>query len=485
MNVGIIGSGIAAIACSIRLRMQGNNVTIIEANSYPGGKLTSFASNGYHFDAGPSLFTMPENVEELFHLTKKQTPDYFNYIKLDDSCYYFYEDGTIIEGKTNVNDFAEEVEKKLGTPKQQIIDYLEKSEEIYTLTSKLFLQRSLHKIKTYLDFSLLKTLFKIKKLNLNKTMNEVNETFFEEPKLVQLFNRFATYNGSDPYQAPAVLNIIPHLEHNMGTYFPKGGMRSITNSLYTLSKEMGVHYSFNEKVQEIIVEKKKIKGIQTTKGTHKFDRVVSNMDIYPTYRKLLRTHKAPEKILRQQRSSSALIFYWGIKRTFKQLSLHNIFFSENYKKEFDYIFKEKNIYHDPTVYINISSKHNPSDAPKNCENWFVMINVPHHNDQDWDQLIAKARNNIIEKLNRMLDTSIEDFIETEEILDPRNIESKTSSYKGALYGASSNNKMAAFLRHKNFSNKIKGLYFVGGSVHPGGGIPLCLLSAKIVSENFK
>jgi len=485
MKVGIIGSGIAAIATAIRLQTQGNDVTIIESNDYPGGKLTSFASNGYHFDAGPSLFTMPENIEELFTIANKQTSDYFQYLKLDNTCHYFYEDGTTIHGKTNINEFAEEVERKLGTPKQLIINYLDKSKEIYQLTSRLFLQSSLHKVKTYLTSNILKTLFNIKKLNLNKTMNEVNEAFFEEPKLVQLFNRFATYNGSNPYQAPAVLNIIPHLEHNMGTYFPKGGMRSITNSLYTLSKEIGVHYLFNEKAEEIITKNKRVKGIKTNKQSHSFDRVVSNMDIYPTYRHLLNKHKAPEKILNQQRSSSALIFYWGIKKSFTSLDLHNIFFSENYIEEFNYIFKKKNIYHDPTVYVNISSKHNPSDAPDGCENWFVMINVSHNEGQDWDQLISKARKNILTKLSRMLDTDISSFIETEEILDPRTIESKTSSYKGALYGASSNNKMAAFLRHKNFSNNIKGLYFTGGSVHPGGGIPLCLLSAKIVSENFK
>ncbi len=485
MKVGIIGAGIAGIATAIRLQMQGKDVTIIESNDYPGGKLTSFESNGYHFDAGPSLFTMPENVEELFSIAKKQSTDYFQYITLDNTCHYFYEDGTTIYGKTNINEFGEEVEKKLGTPKQQIIDYLNRSKEIYQLTSHLFLQSSLHKIKTYFSSRIVKTLFNINKLKLNKTMNDVNEGFFEEPKLVQLFNRFATYNGSDPYQAPAVLNIIPHLEHNMGTYFPKGGMRSITNSLYTLSKEIGVDYVFNEKAEEIITEGKKVKGIKTSKKNYSFDRVVSNMDIYPTYRHLLRKHKAPEKILQQQRSSSALIFYWGIKKSFNSLDLHNIFFSDDYQKEFDYIFKKKNIYHDPTVYVNISSKHNPSDAPNGCENWFVMINVSHNEKQDWDQLISEARKNILTKLSRMLHTDIASLIATEEVLDPRTIESKTSSYKGALYGASSNNKMAAFLRHKNFSSKIKGLYFAGGSVHPGGGIPLCLLSAKIVSENFK
>jgi phytoene dehydrogenase-like protein len=206
------------------------------------------------------------------------------------------------------------------------------------------------------------------------------------------------------------------------------------------------------------------------------------MDIYPTYKRLLKNQKAPEKTLSQERSSSALIFYWGIQKEFPELDLHNIIFSESYEKEFHTIFNEKSIVDDPTVYINITSKENPSDAPIGHENWFVMINAPGNYGQDWDILKQKAKKNIISKLNSVLKIDLEKLITTEHILDPVGIETETSSYRGALYGAASNNKFAAFLRHPNFSRSIKNLYFCGGSVHPGGGIPLCLLSAKIVAD---
>ena len=189
--------------------------------------------------------------------------------------------------------------------------------------------------------------------------------------------------------------------------------------------------------------------------------------------------------MKQERSSSALIFYWGIKKTFATLGLHNIFFSEDYKAEFDAMFKQQAIHPDPTVYINISSKMQVSDAPQGCENWFTMINVPNNTGQNWDALIAEARKNIIKKLNKNLGIDLESLIENESILDPRTIESRTSSFRGSLYGTSSNSQFAAFLRHANFSKSIKNLYFVGGSVHPGGGIPLALLSAKIVADMVK
>jgi phytoene dehydrogenase-like protein len=206
------------------------------------------------------------------------------------------------------------------------------------------------------------------------------------------------------------------------------------------------------------------------------------MDIHPTYRKLLKNHEAPEHLLKQEKSSSALIFYWGINKEFQQLDLHNIFFASDYKAEFKAIFEERRLYEDPTVYINISCKYKSDDAPEGCENWFVMINTPNNNGQDWEKWKAIAKNQILEKLSRILGDYIGKYIVTEDTLDPISIETKTSSLGGSLYGNASNNRYAAFLRHANFHSKIKGLYFCGGSVHPGGGIPLCLQSAKIVSE---
>ena len=163
------------------------------------------------------------------------------------------------------------------------------------------------------------------------------------------------------------------------------------------------------------------------------------------------------------------------------MGLHNIFFSENYREEFDTIFSKKIIYADPTIYVNITSKHTATDAPAGCENWFTFINVPNNSGQDWNKLVNEAREKMIEKLNRILKTDIRPLIECEIILDPRVVEARTSSAFGAIYGNASNNKFAAFMRHPNFSKEIKGLYFCGGSVHPGPSIPLCLLSAKITT----
>lgn len=325
-------------------------------------------------------------------------------------------------------------------------------------------------------------MLKLHKLDAFRSMNRANKGYFSDPRVVQLFNRYATYNGSNPYVAPATLNIIAHLEHNLGAFFPKKGMYQISESLYELAVELGVSFHFGQKVDEITVSEKSVTGIRIGEIPIAADLVVSNADVVPTYRHLLASEKAPERTLTQPRSSSALIFYWGMEALFPELDLHNIFFSQDYSGEFETMWEEAGISDDPTVYLYISSKQVPDDAPAGKENWFVMINVPPQNGQNWDALVAQARKHIIAKLSRMLGRDIESLISSESVLDPRRIEAETSSYQGALYGNSSNNRFAAFLRHPNFSPRIKGLYFCGGSVHPGGGIPLCLLSARIVSD---
>ncbi|MES3017070.1 MAG: 1-hydroxycarotenoid 3,4-desaturase CrtD [Bacteroidota bacterium] len=478
----VIGAGVAGIATAIRLAVKGYSVDVYEAASQPGGKLSEIRSGEFRFDAGPSLFTMPQYVDELFKLAGKKPGDHFKYMRLDTVCKYFFEDGTVLNSYADRNSFASEIENKTQDTAGSVLRFLNKSERIYEITDPVFLQRSLHKWRNYLNLTTLKSVLRFPKIDPFRTMNQANSEEFKDSKTIRLFNRYATYNGSDPHQAPATLNVIPHFEQHFGAYFPEGGMYAIVTSLIDLATQCGVKFHLNTYVDAIELAGRRAVGVKIGSAKHEADLVVSNMDVWYTYRKLLKNVAAPEKILQQERSSSALIFYWGISTTFQQLDLHNIFFTEDYENEFRHIWQRKDVCGDPTIYLNISSKIQPSDAPNGCENWFTMINVPSNSGQDWDSLIAKARANILSKLSRILKTDVASLIVSEKILDPRSIDSKTFSYQGSLYGSSSNNQFSAFLRHANFSSKIDHLFFVGGSVHPGGGIPLALLSAKIVDD---
>lgn len=481
----VIGAGIGGLATSIRLAIQGFEVDVFEANTYPGGKLSAFSLGAYRFDAGPSLFTMPQFVTALFELAGENPQDYFSYKKKEIACRYFWEDGVRLTAYSETQQLVKEIKDQLGVPPETVLTYLHKAQKKYERTRSLFLEQSLHKLNTYLSKDTLTGILQYHSFEIGKSLHQVNEQQLKEPHLVQMYDRYATYNGSSPFKTPGIMTLVQHLEQHYGTFIPNKGMEDITSSIYKLALRKGVRFHFESNVSQILVQNKKTIGVEVN-GTSRFsDLVVSNMDIVPTYRKLLPSQRQPEKILNQERSSSAVIFYWGIRRVFEELDLHNIFFSDNYKEEFDAIFHQKTLYDDPTVYVNITSKDVDKDAPKGCENWFVMVNAPHDAGQDWDKEVKVLKQQVLKKLERILGVNLMSFIEEEYIMTPPIIEQKTQSFKGALYGASSNNTMAAFLRHPNFSRSISNLYFCGGSVHPGGGIPLCLLSAKIVSDLIK
>jgi len=472
----VIGAGIAGLSSAIRLAAKGVHVTVLEQQDTYGGKMGVWEQDGYRYDTGPSLFTMPQYVNELLTIDGKSDVT-FEYDELENIGNYFWEDGTQMTATKDVEQLKDEFLKQLSEPKENIDAYLADSKIKFEITNHVFLEKSLHKLKTYLSWGTVKSFFRLSKVDIFKNMNAQNELRFNNPKTVQFFNRYATYNGSNPYQASATLNVIPHYEFGFGAFFPKKGIRSIADALYQKAIHLGVIFQFSTQVSKV----EKIGERYIVNGDTESDILICNMDVASAAKGPLKNFVSSKR-KKYEPSSSALIFYWGIDREFKELDLHNIFFSSDYKKEFKNIFHNRKIDNDPTVYIHISSKCKVDDAPVGCENWFVMVNAPYVAGQDWEKMINEARENILIKVSKRLGTDISRHIKLEHKLTPELIQSKTGSYKGALYGSSSNDRMAAFLRQPNFSSGHKGLYFCGGSVHPGGGIPLCLLSGKITTD---
>lgn len=484
-KIAIVGAGLSGIASAIRLAKEGYKVVVYEKNKTAGGKIEELRVNGYRFDTGASILTLPELIEELYQLAGEKISDFITFKKLTINSRFYYADGTILDAYHDNEEFASTIEQVTGEDKRKIVKFLTRNQKLYDLTKGIFIFSPFHNIKSISFSQALKVMFNIFRLKIFTSMHSLNKKWFKDKRVVQLFDRYATYNGSNPYQAPATLSVISHLEHNVGSFLPEKGMYQLITGLVQLAEKLGVEFKYENQIEEIITNGKRVKGLKVNGDIFNFNIIINNTDVFYTYKNLLNHSPHSHRIFRQELSCSCIIFYLGMNRISKDLRVHNILFSENYKEEFEYIFRKKSLYHDPSIYIYVSSKICHSDAPDGCENWLVMINAPNDGQQNWEEQIPEARTNVVSKIKSLLNTDIEKHIQFEKHSSPASIEKWTSSYKGALYGASTSSIFSTFTRHANFKRSIKGLYFAGGTVHPGGGIPLCLASAQIVSELVK
>lgn len=480
-EVAIIGSGLSGLAAALRLSEAGLKVKVFEQNKTFGGKAGEIKESGFRFDTGPSLLTMPFVIDELLLLSGE---DKIEFIRPEVLCRYFFPDKSVFDANSDLEAFIEKASLMFGEPENNLRAYFNYAKNIYELTGDVFLFNKFSLKQIFIKNPLL--FFKILQIDPFRTMNSSLKRFFKNEKLIQFFGRYATYNGSDPYRAPATLNIISWVENGLGGFYINGGMRRLPEIIYKKAAASGTVFIFEAPVISISQEQNgrvKLKYIKDSSPQEEvFDTVLSSIDVFNTEKMI--NGIQPSEIL--EPSTSAVIFFWGVKNISGKMHLHNVLFSENYKKEFDDL-KNGKIPGDPTIYVYISSKINKQDAPENCENWFVMINTPAlANPQkfDYKSEIESLKLKILAKIKERTGINIKSKIIFEKVFTPNDIENYTGSSLGSIYGNSSNSMFSAFRRKNSVSSKLKNLYYCGGTVHPGGGIPLVLLSAKIASESI-
>jgi phytoene desaturase len=480
-QVVIIGAGLAGIAAAIRLRIAGHTVLVLEKNADYGGKLSSFSAQGFRWDKGPSLFTSPEQVDELFEICGVNPRDHFKYVKHHTSCTYYFADKSSVEFSADREKLKAELDAAFSSDTAyKTLTYLDRSKETYKRIGDFFIDNPPVGLKDLFRKELIVRYPHFLTAKLRKTLHQYNHTALKEPKLVQIFDRFGTYNGSNPFKMSGLYSMIPHLEQNTGTFFPEKGMRDIADSLYKLAVERGVTFMFEQNILAVHTHEKRY-TIQSSSGNFQAEKLICAIDHLPFYRDLLKDEKHFHRFAKQERSSSGLVFYWGIKEAIPQLGLHNIFFSEDYRAEFEQLFTTKKMEGDPTIYVHISSVVNAADAPAGGQNWFVMVNTPAGVIPSEEEM-KMIRKKILDRIQKQFGVDLNEHIVCEQTWNSQGIEEQTGSFMGALYGASSNGKTAAMKRHGNKNRKYPNLYFCGGTVHPGGGIPLVLKSAKIVAK---
>lgn len=477
--VVVIGGGIGGLSAAIRLAAANQPVLLLEKNAQVGGKMSRFQADGFTWDTGPSVITMRHVLEELFAAAHRRLDDYLTLRPVEPLTRYFYRDGTVLDASRDLPTMAEQIARLDERDVAGYLAFLSYAAQLHRITGPVFIYDQPPTWRSFLRVPF-RDWFKVDGL---RTMDQAARNFVRSPHLRQLLGRFATYVGASPYLAPATLNVIAHVELTGGVWYPQGGIYSIAAALERLARELGVEIRTGCAVAEILLDAKsqsrRVAGVRLASGeVIEAKQVISNLDVTATYRQLLPKLRARPP---QEPSCSGFIMLLGVNQQHPQLAHHNIFFSRDYPAEFDAIFRQGVPPDDPTIYVAITSKSDPDHAPPGGENWFVLVNAPPLGPQfDWEQEKERYRDHVLAKLAQQ-EVEVRPHLVSQHIFTPLDLERMTGAWRGALYGASSNNRWAAFLRPRNRARDMVGLYFAGGTTHPGGGVPMVTLSGKVAA----
>ncbi len=548
-HIIIVGAGIGGLSAAIRLAAQGYRVSVLERQAKVGGKLNHVEMNGFSFDTGPSLITMPYVLQDLFQSAQRRMEDYIDLMSLDITCRYFYHDGLVLNAWRDSERLAEEFAHLNPHDGEAFYRFLDYARNIYQAAADPFLYHSLgspvdvlHTFARYVLSGHPTDIVRAANVQLEAgrprgtgqpqagrsrgtgrpqgiaptiprrlwspccgvfsrlnavlaalspaTLDRCVRGFFEDEHLRQLFDRYATYNGSSPYRVTSVYSIIPYVELADGGWYPRGGIYAVAEALERLAHELGVSIETECSVRRILVEQNEARGVVLADGrVLRCDVVIANSDVVTTHRELLspavRSKRVMHRLEQLEPSCSGFVLLLGVDKQYPQLAHHNIFFSDDYRAEFDDLFKHHIPLRNPTIYVCATSRSDPTQAPPGHDNLFVLVNAPYLTAKsDWKREAPAYRDHILDLLSsyQQIDLSdLREHIVCEAMLTPEDFWQKYGANAGSIYGLSSNSRMAPFTRPGNHS-EIRNLYFVGGSTHPGGGVPLVMLSGKIVAS---
>jgi len=481
-RISVIGAGISGLATSILLKKAGYDVQIYEKNSFPGGKVNQILKSGFRFDTGASLITMPFVIQDFFKEIGENINEYMELIKLPVNCKYFWKDGTVFNSYNLIEELYGEIIKIFGNrEKNSFQKFLNDISVLYEISLKSFMTKEFS-VKNFFN---IKGIFNAHNFVSKKPYSEFINEYFRDGKLRQVFYRFATYNGSSPYLTPKLFSVIPYVEFKIGGWYINGGIYKLIESLVRLCKKYSIKINYDRyfyncrfdgnKINELILQDKDINQYKD----EKFDYLVSSVTNQPLL-------SGKSYVTMKDWSMSGFILFIGIMGKTEDLEHHNILFSENYENEFHNIFERKIPAEDMTIYISITSRTNLTDAPENSENWFVLVNAPYISDVfKWTKENSERYKNLVIKRIEEYGIKIRDRIIFADMFTPEDFLKRYNSEYGSIYGLSSNSLGLLLKRPGNKSRLHKNLYFAGGNSHPGGGIPLCFLSAKIISNLLK
>jgi phytoene desaturase len=491
IKVIVIGAGVGGLAAAIRAAALGHQVRVIERCDRVGGKLNLLELDGFKFDTGPSLVTLPWVFEDLFAAAGEKLKDYLELVRLEPVCRYWFSDGSGFDASSDMPRMMASLEAFSPGAGEDFNAFFGHAARAWRGSRKPFLESAISSpwdfVKNGVPWMDLTALLPL------PTLHGLAKRFFRDPRMQQFIGRYATYTGSSPYLAPGTLSTVLYSEYAYGAWYVKGGLYQIAIALEKLAIKLGVQFEFGVGVSKILIEDVSsdefpipkpvfaVSGVQLEDGRKLLaDAIICNADAAHLYDDLLKETFDPRR-KKPEPSLSGFVMLLGLEGQTPNLEHHNIFFSKNYPLEFKQIFEDLEAVTDPTIYVTISSKSDLSQAPPGMENWFVLVNAPPTGRVNWQDYGETYSDLILEKL-ASYGVNIRDRIRVKQIMTPTDLETRYRTFRGGIYGTSSNSINSAFLRPQNRSNKLRGLYLASGSAHPGGGLPLVMLSGKLAVE---
>jgi phytoene desaturase len=473
----VIGGGLGGLATAIRLAAAGWRVEVCEQGPRLGGKMNTFERDGFRFDTGPSLITMPWVFEELFEAAGSSLSSHVSLTNVRPLADYVFDDGTRFTYTTSLPEWLKTVRQLEPRDCEGFLRFMQLGARLFALSRETFLRRA------PLAPPDLRSLKALRHFPLRRAWGSYHSTVaahFRSPHLRQLFERYPTYVGSSPYRTPATLAVIPYIEYAYGGWHVEGGLYRIVESLVELARDLGVSLRTDARVRAIEHDGGRVRGVRLADGTRlAAEVVVMNGDAALTDALLGESKGAQPQ---SERSLSGFVLLLGVKRRLEGLKHHTVYFSEDYRTEFSQLFDERRFPRDPTVYVCAPSRTDPRTAPEGCETLFIMANAPAVN-EPWDERrTEEARARVFERLSKGGFPDITSDTVVKDVWTPGRFARDYLSPGGAIYGTHSHGWRRAFLRPPNRHARVGGLYHVGGSSHPGGGTPTVLLSAKITCE---
>jgi phytoene desaturase len=481
----VIGAGIGGIATAARLAQNGYSVTVLEKNGTPGGRCGQMVRDGHRFDIGPTLFLMPEVFAETYSALGERMDAHLDLRRIDPTYRVRFDDGVQLALTSDLNSMQSQLEAIEPGSLDGFLRYLAEGNLHYHVSLKRFVGRNFYSLLDYFSLTNLPLLFQLKALK--KHYDNVGN-YFRDPHLKAAFTFQNMYLGISPFDALATYSLIQYTELANGVWFPMGGLYRVIETLEAIAKSKGVRFLYRTPVDKIQVDGNRATGVTLPDGSSlPADVIVANADLPYVYRALLPDDGSADRLERLKYTSSAIMFFWGVDRLYPQMGTHNVFLCGEYRTSFDRIFKDKLLPDEPSFYVHAPARVDPAAAPAGHDTLLVLVPAGHIDDaahQNWSALRDRARASVLARLAKEGMGDLEKHLKFEVSYTPEDWKSGFNLAKGAAFGLSHNFMQVGYLRPQNRHARYRNLYFAGGSTHPGTGLPLVLISARLTTERI-